>query len=299
MNLRPFRTEDLDAVVELFRAISVAAYGFDDQPREETERWFALPRLDYERDTRLAFDEGRLLGYADVDTEDEGTTWWTDLRVAPDADPAVVIPPLLAWLERRAGSGTVRLWAPTPLAALRAEFEAHGFRRIRGSYRMQIALDGALEEPVLPDGIEIRTLQPGQERLAYEVHQETFEDSWAHTREPYEEWRHYLVETESFDPSLWFLAVERGEVVAVALCRDRGGGGFVGVLGVRRSWRRQGVGRALLLHAFREFARRGFDRVALGVDAESLTGANRLYESVGMRVIRQLDFFEKELRGRR
>jgi ribosomal protein S18 acetylase RimI-like enzyme len=49
------------------------------------------------------------------------------------------------------------------------------------------------------------------------------------------------------------------------------------------------------LHAFHEFRRRGFHAAALGVDAESLTGANRLYESAGMRVVRQSDVYEKAL----
>jgi hypothetical protein len=48
-----------------------------------------------------------------------------------------------------------------------------------------------------------------EERVAYDVHEETFEDSWEYTREPYEEWRHFLVETELFDPTLWFLAWAR------------------------------------------------------------------------------------------
>jgi hypothetical protein len=35
--------------------------------------------------------------------------------------------------------------------------------------------------------------------------------------------------------------------------------------------------------------------VGLGVDAESLTGANLLYESAGMRPVRRYDLYEKEL----
>jgi ribosomal protein S18 acetylase RimI-like enzyme len=69
----------------------------------------------------------------------------------------------------------------------------------------------------------------------------------------------------------------------------------VNVLGVRRPWRRRGLALALLLHSFHELEARGMDRVALGVDAESLTGAVRLYEKAGMRVVRQSDTWEKPL----
>ena len=105
---------------------------------------------------------------------------------------------------------------------------------------------------------------------------------------------------EGLDLSLWFVAEDDGEVAGIALCKPFDGEeglGWVRVLGVRRSWRRQGLGRALLLHLFGEFHRRGFHGVGLGVDAESLTGAHRLYESAGMRVYRRYDVYEKALSG--
>ena len=75
----------------------------------------------------------------------------------------------------------------------------------------------------------------------------------------------------------------------------RRGGGFVDWLGVRRPWRRRGLGRALLVHAFRELHARGAERVGLGVDAQNATGATRLYESVGMGVEADHATFAKRL----
>jgi GNAT superfamily N-acetyltransferase len=60
-------------------------------------------------------------------------------------------------------------------------------------------------------------------------------------------------------------------------------------------WRSRGVGRALLLHAFRAFYERGQPRVGLGVDAQNSTGALPLYESVGMHVEAEEIVFELEL----
>ncbi len=65
---------------------------------------------------------------------------------------------------------------------------------------------------------------------------------------------------------------------------ERNGGGYVAALGVARPWRGKGLGRALLLRTFAEFYARGVPRVTLGVDAESPTGATKLYESVGMSI---------------
>ena len=66
-------------------------------------------------------------------------------------------------------------------------------------------------------------------------------------------------------------------------------------LGVRRPWRKRGLGLALLRHSFNEFYRRGKRKVGLGVDAQNLTGALRLYENAGMHVDQTSDLYEKEM----
>ena len=67
-------------------------------------------------------------------------------------------------------------------------------------------------------------------------------------------------------------------------------------LGVRRPWRKRGLGLALLQHSFGEFYRRGIRVINLGVDAGSPTGATRLYKKAGMRVAAEYVAYEKELR---
>ena len=55
-------------------------------------------------------------------------------------------------------------------------------------------------------------------------------------------------EVENFDPSLWFLAMAGDETVASPSAR-RWPGGWINVVGVRRPWRKRGLGLALLRHA--------------------------------------------------
>ena len=62
-----------------------------------------------------------------------------------------------------------------------------------------------------------------------------------------------MIKTESFDPSLWFLAFAGDELAGFSLCRQSSidpNAGYVATLGVRRPWRKQGLGEALLLHSF-------------------------------------------------
>jgi len=90
------------------------------------------------------------------------------------------------------------------------------------------------------------------------------------------------------------------EVAGICLCRSHGYDdpdvGYVNTLGVRRFWRKRGIGLALLRHAFCELYQRGQRKAGLGVDAENLTGALRLYENAGMYIYRVFDRYEKELR---
>ena len=73
--------------------------------------------------------------------------------------------------------------------------------------------------------------------------------------------------------------------------------GWIDDLGVRRAYRRRGIAEALLKTAFAELYRRGERRVGLGVDAESPTGATRVYERAGMRTLWHAIVYEKELRA--
>ncbi len=103
------------------------------------------------------------------------------------------------------------------------------------------------------------------------------------------------------DPTLWWHLYEGDQIVANCWCSNNHEGdksvGYVQSLGVRKPWRGRGFGRNLLLHAFGEFHRRGMRGAALDVDAQSLTGATRLYESVGMTEVHQRAIYLRELRA--
>jgi ribosomal protein S18 acetylase RimI-like enzyme len=162
---------------------------------------------------------------------------------------------------------------------------------------MEAELPESPDAPDWPAGFAVRTAAVGDDlRPFYDAAEDAMADHWGHVATPYEEWVE-RVTGSTFDPSLWFLATAGEEPVGVALCRAADDMGWVGTLAVRRSWRRRGLGLALLRHVFGEFARRGLRRARLGVDAESPTGATRLYERAGMRVVQEHATYSKELRA--
>jgi ribosomal protein S18 acetylase RimI-like enzyme len=69
---------------------------------------------------------------------------------------------------------------------------------------------------------------------------------------------------------------------------------YIGDLGVRRAYRRQGLGRALLLRALHDVRRRGAVAAELDMDGPNVS-AQHLYESVGFRQHQELRWYRKEL----
>jgi ribosomal protein S18 acetylase RimI-like enzyme len=297
MTLRPPRDDDFDAMLELMNAHQLAAFGEADATAEDLRLWLTTPYVVVENDIRVLERDGRLIGYADVDaSREDPPKWWCDVKVDPEADAGEVVPTLLAWIEKRAEQGTIRVWTAETDRRITDEFAALGFERSRHSYRMEIDLDGEPRPPSWPEGIAVRVAREDEYRLVYDLVVEAWRDTSEPMDETFDEWSHWTTKSESFDPSLWFLAVAGDEVAGFSLCKQSTidpNAGYVATLGVRRPWRKQGLGEALLLHSFEAFRERGWGRGTLGVDASSPTGATRLYERAGMRVYRDTVFMER------
>jgi ribosomal protein S18 acetylase RimI-like enzyme len=181
-----------------------------------------------------------------------------------------------------------------------------GYVLSRHNLRMTIDFTQPPPQPIPPAGLLIRPFVRGPEdRALISAVREEFRDHWGYVETPYkqdyEEWQHWMDTGPTCDPSLFFVALDGDEVAGTALCQDRWAedpeSGWIFALGVRRPWRRRGVALALLQHCFWALHGRGKRRAKLGVDAESLTGATRLYEKAGMTLERQFDFYELELRA--
>jgi GNAT superfamily N-acetyltransferase len=179
----------------------------------------------------------------------------------------------------------------------RALLAGAGYAPVRGVYVMRIELDGAPPPPEWPAAVSARTMVMGQdERVAHEAHEDAFRDLWGRPRSTFERFLTWTRQ-EGFDPTLCFLAEADGGVVGVLFSKAVAGKGWVEVVGVRRPWRKRGLALALLHHAFAEHERRGVREIGLSVDAESLTGAPRVYTRAGMHVAQNFVIYRKELRA--
>jgi mycothiol synthase len=278
-----------------------ALYGEDELTADEIRFWFELPNVEMLVATLAS---GRIAGYADLTDQAEHRRFWIDLRVPPGEYQDELAAALIDALEARAQylaapDAILKASVPSTYEFVVPLLEGRGYELARHSFRMAAELDSECEAPSWPDDITVRPFAPGtDDKAVYEVHQESFADQFDFAREPYPDWRRWAFH-EPFDPSLWLLAEDGGEIAGVCLCRPEEYGdsqmGWISVLGVRSVWRRRGLGRALLLQTFGELQARGKRRVGLGVDASNPTGAVRLYEGVGMHVVRRFDQYQKPL----
>jgi len=172
---------------------------------------------------------------------------------------------------------------------------ALGYTPTRYYYEMQRSLDDDLPEVLMPTGIELRSPLPEHYRMIWEASVECFRDQQdyvALSEESYDAW----VATPDLDPSLWLVAWNGDEVVGGAINVAYGGvWGETDDLFVRRPWRNQGLGRALLVGSLHLFKARGLTTAGLGVDVENLSGALGLYESVGFHPYQCVVSYRKQM----
>jgi mycothiol synthase len=181
-----------------------------------------------------------------------------------------------------------------------ALLSSRGYREVRRFELRRVDFTGEPASPRDVAGIAVRGFRPEDARQLYEAHVEAFVDHWGEGEETYEDFRHHYLDAPEYDARLWFLGWQRDELAGYVGAHERSredpSRGYIVLLGVRHPYRRHGLGEALLLHAFGALYARGRRGVDLHVDADSLTGATRLYARVGMTAHPRFATWEKELR---
>ncbi len=234
--------------------------------------------------------EGALVGYAQLDGTDPVEAPSGELVIHPDFRGRrygrVLGEALLAESGRR-----LRLWAHGGHPAARHLAQMLGLTLFRELRQLRRPLGGLrLPDPVLPDGVRVRTYRPGKDdaawlavnAAAFAHHPEqgslTQEDLDARKAEPW------------FDPAGFFLAVREsdGQLLGFHWTKAHAaeGLGEVYVLGVAPEAQGSGLGRALTTIGLRHLADPGrgpdLDTAMLYVDADNAP-AVRVYESLGFR----------------
>lgn len=293
-SMRPATPRDVEAVCALIAAQNLHDFGDAFITPESLQRRWQNMRFDQQ--TCMAYTEGTLEAYGELR---DGTAPFIYLADRNNVDLAFQLLTLLEDFAKRNGVPELIAQVSEKNRTLLDLFLLNGYHSNLSFLLMEMILTEAPELPQWARGIQVRTFVPNRdEQATFAADEESGEDKGYHQPLDFEAWsRRMELDGERFDPGLWFLACDGEEIAGVALnyVDRQSATGWVDHLGVRRPWRRKGIGKALLLHTFGEFYRRGIGRVKLSVDSKSLTDAQHLYESIGMKTIYQYHIYRKPL----
>jgi len=309
LKLRPVQWSDLEAVTKLI--YDVCAADGDTTvavTSDELKHEWETPEFVLEHDAYLVeTSDGRIVGFEEFSNGHKHAILHTDGYVHPEFKGRGIGTTLLRTIEKRALE-ELKLAEPDVRVSLRSGIDnrdpsshdlhrAEGYQPLRYHWRMEIVLKDAPTEPKMPDGIELRPFIKGEHDVTvWNAQNESFRDHWGSHDVTFEEFKRSRFDDPEFDPTLWKVAWDGDDVAGFSINRYRMGIGWIRTLGVRRPWRKRGLGEALLLSSFGEFYKRGMKIIGLGVDAQNPTGATRLYQKVGMYAASEFVTYEKELR---
>ncbi len=283
---------------------------------EDIQRSYShLTNCDPYKDILFAEAEGKPIAYCRVfwrQQPDKNRIYWHLGTLLPEWRRKGIGRAMLKWCERRLreiASGHPRdgerylqtFGADTQIGKEELCLN-EGYEPIRYEVEMARTLKGDLPAVALPPGLNVRPVLDEHIRPIWDASAEAFQDHWGYvppTEESYQEW----LEWRCFNPELWRVAWDGDQVAGSVLNyidereneeydRRRG---YTEYISVRHPWRRRGLARALITESLRYLRDQGMEEAALGVDTQNLSGAFRLYESMGFEKVKRWTDYRKNL----
>jgi GNAT superfamily N-acetyltransferase len=319
---------DVADLVELVRAEKLAVVGSGSVDEEAIVSQAVGEGAWTRRQVVVLDEDGRLRVWARVHDRAAGRTN-VDLAADPQLDreqEQYLSQILLAWAEQVAlnisrgrGLGGTRLDVSVHEAddRLRSMLEGAGYRLARTWLQMtrgrQQGDEGLVEEH-RRDGVVVRRVAKREDgtpvaadlQAVYRMIEESFADHFNSYRESFPEFLARLREAPGHRWDHWWIAdidvegqwVPGGAVAALVLPADDSGseGTYIDYIGVHRLARGRGVAKSLLHTVIADTASRDRNRVCLEVDADSPTGADGLYESMGWATRYRTESWHKDVR---
>ncbi len=290
--------------------------GKDEFSADELRNDWQTPGFDLTSDSVMVFNEqDEFIAYGDVwGASEPFTRIYSWVRVHPNFRGVGLGTSLNKWASARAAQIATK--APAGLQVVLTSFvnrrdkaavellEDLSFLPVRYSWIMEIDLTRELEQYSIPEGFELRVVDKNEYANIYQLNRDSFKDHWGYIETPFEEgyrvFLNQMVDEPFYNPNFWYVIEHEGKQVGMVInspsCSYGENYAWLHLVGVRREWRNLGLGKALILHSFNELKKAGCLFAGLSVDSQSLTGATRLYEGVGMETKEVYVRFEKVIR---
>lgn len=312
---RPYAGEtDLEAIANLINTCEAVDRIEQGTSIPELQRSLDNPSIDKARDLRLWEDaNGQLVGFSRlwIAPTDDNIDGFLGFRVHPTARGNDLEKEIVVWAQGRLREASQERGVPVKLrSGTRADqtnrialLEKHGFIADRYFFTMELSLSDSIPEPQFPQGFTLCQQKEQDVEAKVELYNQTFIDHWNHHPLTVERVKREL-NKPYYRPKLDLIAVAPDETFA-AFCyceinpeeniRTGRNEGWIVCLGTRRGFRQRGLGRAMLLAGIQQLKETGVDAVRLCVDTQNLSGALRLYDSVGFRQVESHISFAKDV----
>lgn len=297
--MRPGRSDDLPALLELWRA-DVRTGRRDCVPGDIHLRRM-LTGFDWEARSRmLKSSSGELQGAVLVSSRPTplGTVTQIDASVAGTGEPELRLD-LTRWgagLSRAAGAVAAQVWCGRGHSD---GLDQVGMELVRPWWRMDRSLELALPEPAAVVGYELHDGNSVAPEVWSQVHNAAFADHWRFSPRSEEELM------SGRPASLSLLAVARdGSAAAITLCQIEAYTadprpqpvGIVASVGTLPEHRRRGLANWLVAEAMRRLRQGGAGHASLYVDGLNPTRAFDGYRKLGFELAFEAEVWEASLR---
>jgi mycothiol synthase len=301
IELRPMTADDFPAV----HALTVEADAFDGQAfvttLEELREELDDDHIRLSDDVRLAIVDERLVGYCyayHLPSDEREERCYLFGAVAPAYRARGIGRTLMAWgidrateLLRSTGRDLPRYLRVDGLDTVTSRhrlFARLGFTPVRWFEELLRPLTDLPPRRDV-DGVRIVAWPEGRDDEIRHMKNLAFADHWGGAPTSEHHWGQ-MVRGYGSRPDLSFIAVDDTDRV-VAHCLNKRypdddellgrRDGWIDNLGCLPEWRGRGIASALIVESLHAFVADGLTHASIGVDADSPTGANRLYRALG------------------
>jgi mycothiol synthase len=260
------------------------------------------PNFAPQKDLFVAEFNGKLVGYLSVTLEPGIQRALLEGMVHPGHRRKGLATKLFSSSMQRAKESGVRTAQISVLennSAAKSLLIKLEYQFIRNFFEMKLDINNTRLPPARQGHITSRRLKRVEEHLLAEIQNRCFADTWGFNPNTTEEIA-YRLKMQGRSPADVILTYLEDKLVGYCWtllnseenAKSAKNKGLIHMLGVDPDYRKQEIGRSILLNGLEDLKGKGVDIVELTVDSENRAACS-LYESVGFEVYAKTEWYEK------
>ncbi len=302
---RPLTVADAAGIAAVYRAMEKAEPADEMYTETDVIEELESPAVDLPRSSIGVFDGQELIAFGLPAVSAPSSVWKAVILggVLPQYSGQGIGRRLLDRVEAMAlrdrdrdapgRAGELKIFVLDKRRRTTALAAAAGYSPWRYFFRMRRELPGPAAVPDVQPGVQIRRYEDSDDGPLLAVSNESFADHWGSTPMDPQRWRAMFSGSASARPGHSWVGLLDGEIVSFVLSSEYDGDteargyrtGYLGRIGTVRSARGRGIAAALIGRTLQGMAADGYRFAELDVDAESPTGAGRLYQRLGFETV--------------